>query len=176
MKILGLDSVQVKSKIAIKNTLRSHFDRINKVSRFKGIIKIFVPENNLGNEATHMNSMLKRYGDVKTYWQKDDKPGINKSADLTDNYQYLFYSKLQSNDIVFDMDAFTTSTTMKFEDMKRLAREQLEHVHYEFDPKTKKIHITGKGGPDQQDDLSVAIQMAVYWGRVALRDKSGRLK
>jgi len=123
-----------------------------------------------------MQSMIKRLNDVRTYWQKDDKPGVNKTASITDNYQYLLYSKLQAEDIIFDMDAFTTSTHMKFSAVKAMLRQQLEHMHYEFDPKRNKVHITGKSGPDQQDDLPVALQQAVYWGRVVMRDKSGRIQ
>lgn len=166
----------VKTKVAIKNTLRGHFERINSNTRFRGATKIFIPENNLGNEATHMDSMIKKLSDVRTYWQKDDRPGVNKNANVSDNYQFLLYTKLQHDGIFFDMDCFTTSRAMSLTNIKVLLREQMERYHYEFDPIRNKVHLTGKMGGDKQDDILIALMMAVYWGRVVLRDKGGRLQ
>ena len=164
----------VKTKVAIKHTLLSHFNRINENPRWKTATKIFIPENNLGNEATHMNSMIKRLSDVKTYWQKDDRPGISKTAAVSDNYQFLLYTKLQHNGIFFDMDCFTMSRKLSIEDLKFQLREQMERYHYEFDAIRNKVHLTGKMGGGKQDDLLIALMMSVYWGRAASRSK-GRL-
>ena len=168
--IIGMDSILVKTKMQIKNALTGHFEAINRIGRFKTAMKIFIPENNLGNEATHMNSMIKNRPDVRTYWQKDDRPGVNKSAPVTDHYQFLLNTKLHENSLLFDFDAFTISKGMTLKSIRMLLREQMERYHYEFDQEKNKVHITGKQGGDKQDDLLIATMMAVYWGRACRKD------
>lgn len=135
----------------------------------RGAIKIFIPENNLGNEATHMDNMIKDRPDVRTYWQKEDRPGITKDGRSADNYQYLFDKKLEDDAILFHRNAFTTSRKRNFAKTKSMLREQLDAFHYEYDSERDKVKITGKGS-GIQDDFAIAILQCVYHGRAATRD------
>lgn len=175
-KILGLDSVPVKSNhTQIKYTLRAHFERINRIPTYKGIQKIFVPESNLANEASHMTNMIQNFPDVKTYWQKQDRPGVHKSHNVTDDYQFLFDSCLKNDRIYFDHQFFTCTKGKTEKEMKGMLREQLERYHFEYE-EAHNIYgrprqtITGKMGSGMQDDLAIATLMGPYWGRIILRD------
>ena len=159
----------------IQNTLRTHFDRINEIPMFKGSIKVFIPESNLANEASHMSNMISSMGDVRVYWQKNDRPGVLKTHHITNDYQFVFNSRLKSQSIWFDEQFFTTTPGKTEVQIKGMLREQLERYHYEY-LEARTVHgnprqtITGKMGSGMQDDLAIATLMAPYWGRIALRD------
>ena len=160
----------MKTHVEIKNTLRRHFNQINRINRLKSSIKVFIPENNLGNEATHMNSMIKNLNDVKTYWQTEKRPGINKDNKRTVDYQFLLDTRLREAAIGFDVDCFTTGTKKSIKQIKILLREQMERYHYEYDPNRDTQKLTGKMGSDKQDDLLIALMQGLYWGRASGRD------
>ena len=165
-----MDSEPVKTHVEIKHTLRRHFNAINKLNRFKACTKVFIPENNLGNEATHMNSMIKNLSDVQTYWQTEKRPGINKDNRKTVDYQFLLDTNLQVCAIGFDADCFTTGTRRSLEQTKLLLREQMERYHYEYDPTRDSQKLTGKMGEGKQDDLLIALMQGLYWGKASSRD------
>lgn len=159
----------MKTHQEIKNTLRRHFDQINRFNRFEGCIKVFIPENNLGNEATHMENMIKNRRDVKTYWQTEKRPGVNKDQKKTDLYQYLLDTMLRNGDIRFDSQCFTSGSARSLDMLKILLREQLEIYHYETNPNGTTQKLTGKQG-HKQDDLLIALMTALYYGRASGRD------
>jgi hypothetical protein len=150
-------------------------DRLNQIPRLRPTTKVFIPENNYANEGSHMAHMVRNRTDVHVFWEKETKPGIQKVHESAEEYQYLFNVKAQNDCIRFDADCYTTSPGYTVESIKALARRQLEQCHIEFEePKTLfgkgKQTITGKSGNRDQDDLSIAIQMGVYWGRRAMLD------
>lgn len=123
----------------------------------------------MGNEATHMHSMLKDKPNVVTFWEKEDRPGIRKTHRNTDEYQFLMDTHLRNDAIRFDADAFTCNRKDNLKIMKNLLREQMESYHYEYDRDRNKVKLTGKSA-DKQDDLNIALMMLLYWARVASRD------
>jgi hypothetical protein len=140
-------------------------------------MKIFIPENNLGNEGSHLWNMIKKMPDVRCYWQKNDRPGIHKGKDTADDYQCLFNVKLERGAVRFDSQFFTTSKGHNVNTMKGLAQGQLERFRYDYE-EAKTVHgnpkmtITGKTGTSEQDDGAIAILMGAYWGRYATKDMS----
>jgi hypothetical protein len=170
-----LDAVSVKSeKAQIKVTLRQHLDRLEQIPVFRESIKVFVPENNLANEGSHMWNMIKNYPKVREYRQKD-VTGVHKGPGLADHYQYMFNVKLKNNAVLFDSEFFTTSRTYERNSIKALLREQLERYHFGVDePKSEgkegKQYITGKMGTTGQDDLAIVVLMGVFWGPVVLKN------
>lgn len=173
-----MDSERVRSNHSqIQYVLRRHFDAINNIARFREAIKVFVPESNLANEASHMANMMKKRRDVRFLWEKIDKIGVHKSHSITDDQQYVFNHRLKANTIYFDEDFFTTTQGKTVNSIKGMAREQLERYHIEYqEPNNSwsrpKQVITGKMGAGMQDDLVIAILMGPFWGRFALKNKS----
>lgn len=144
---------------------------------FRGSTKIFVPECNLANEASHMANMVKKMPDVITYEHKPGVVGVLKTHTNTDEYVYWFDHRLrnETESLFFDYEFFTTTPGKTVKEIKGLAQEQLERYHIEYKEerdvygKPKQV-ITGKMGPGMQDDLAIAILMGVYWGRVAIKN------
>ena len=123
----------------------------------------------MGNEATHMHSMLRDKPDIVTYWEKEDRPGIRKTHRNTDDYQFLMDTHLRNDSIRFDSDCFTCNRSNNLPIMKNMLREQMEMFHYEYDSERDKVKLTGKAA-DKQDDLNIALMMLLYWSRACARD------
>lgn len=169
----------VKADVAqIKFTLMQHLDRISQISMFKNCIKIFVPENNLGHEASHMWNMIKDYPNIRVYCHKEDEIGICKLKNTADDYQYTFHTKLDNNSIRFHRNLFTNNRKYSLESVKGIQREELERCRFSYDePKNEhtkgRLTITGKLGNTEQDDLGIASQMCVYWPLQIFKNLSG---
>ena len=142
---------------------------------FRPSIKVFIPENNLANEASHMYNMIKNRPDVRCWSQKNDRIGVCKDKDTADEFQYLINVKLKNNALHFDDQFFTTSKKHTAESMKGELKGQMEKYHYEYE-QAKTLHgkdkqtITGKGGTTDVDDLLIAYAMNLFWARIVLRD------
>jgi hypothetical protein len=174
--IVGLEVETVKTDVAqIQTILRQHISRLNSIPQLTQSVKVFIPENNLGHEAAHMWNMIKKDASskLKAYYENGkDRIGIHKGKDTADQYRYTFDVKLHNDAILFSEHFFTVSRKHTISNIKGLAKEQLERCQFSFEePKDEfgkaKYTITGKIGGDQ-DDLSVAIQQAVYHGYKAL--------
>lgn len=143
---------------------------------WKSARKIFIPENNLGLEASHLHTMVSEYNDIQTYWEKD-KPGICKTHQKTIDYTFLLNSMLCDKTIVLDRDLFTISKEQNPESIVNLLREQIERFHWEKKAATDSFGkdrwaITGKMGNDKQDDLLITTFMCAYFGRGIVLDPS----
>ena len=145
---------------------------MNTISQyFADSMKIFIPENNLAFEAIHMRGMIGDRHDVKTFWQKQDRPGIHKGKDTADDYVASISDMMRTNQIRFSTDLFTTTAGYTSSSIKDELQGQVESVcvqirqpHTEFE-KIRRT-IGGKGGGNQ-DDLYIAFAQAVYWLNVA---------
>ena len=150
-------------------------NRINSIKEFKNSTKVFIPENNLGNEASHMWNMIKSHSDtrLKAYYENGTKIGIHKGKSTADQYKITFEVKLFNNHIFFSDKFFTVSHKHTITNIKGIAKEQLERHQYSYEePKdiysNPKFKISGKVG-GENDDLSIAIQQCVYHGFQAIQ-------
>ena len=131
-------------------------------------MKIFIPENNLGNEASYMEDMLINREDVITFWQKNDRPGIRKGPGTADDYVHTTGEYLRTGRFTFSHDLFTTTKGRTPKQMKSELQEQLERYHVEIMlpnnefGKIKRV-VTGKGC-GIQDDLAISTLQCNYWG------------
>jgi hypothetical protein len=117
--------------VRIKNILKQHLISIDKL--YPNAIKIFIPENNYGNEGSHMWNMIKKHPNTKVYRQKEGKDGVWKGPGIADDYQFTFNVKLKNQAIMFDNNFFTNSTDHNVESIKAQARQQLEQYHIELE-------------------------------------------
>lgn len=159
----------VKSSfVQIKNVLETTLDRLNTIPMFKSCMKIFIPENNLGNEASTMWHMIKKRKDLRCYSEKNDKTGVQKDKDTADEFQYILNVKMRNDAIRFDNEFYTTSKGHTAQSMKGLLKEELQRYHYEYEEDKngkEKMKITGKGSNGENDDLVIAFAMGVHHGR-----------
>lgn len=135
-------------------------------------MKIFIPENNLGHEGVHLRNMLKKHSDVRTFWQKKDKPGICKDAHTADYYVADMDENLRLNRLRFSTNLFTNTTGQTSVTAKARMQEEFERYHVELKrarsefEKTRRV-VTGKGGGDTQDDVAIATMQCSFWGKAA---------
>ena len=174
-KVVGLDLKTInysKSTLEISLMLHRHLNKLNAVSScFADSIKIFIPENNLGFEANHMRGMIRNRPDLKTFWQKKNRPGILKGKDTADDYVAYISEMMRTNRIRFSKHLFTTTPGYTTETIKSELQGQIEQTHVEIQlPRTEfekvKRTIGGKGG-GHQDDLYISFAQCLFFGRVA---------
>lgn len=173
-QIIALESDPVKSESDQYFLLRRHYDRIKQMPQFAAATLVFIPENNLGLEASHLNTMVKGIAKVRTYWEKD-KPGICKTQRITNEYQFLTTHMIRECKIRFSTLLFTTSRDQNPRTIKSLLMDQTLRFHREMRPDGKIAALTGKQG-DKQDDLLIATMMSVYWGRAVAMNGAANLE
>jgi hypothetical protein len=162
-----LESEAVKDEHDEYQLIRRHLRKMNRHPLWSQAHKIFVPENNYGMEATHLESLVKEYQDVTTYWQKNH-PGVVKTHESTNDMQKMMVSCLFNRRLGFETDLFTESRKMNQEKILALCKEQFGQFHWDKKP-AKDVHskdrwaMSGKIG-SKQDDLLIAVLMAYKYG------------
>lgn len=136
----------------------------------KSAVKIFIPENNLGNESSTLWHQVRKRKDLRCYSEKIDKIGVRKGAETADDFQYIINVKMRNNAIHFDNDLYTCSKGHTSQSIKGLFREQLERYHIEYDEKREKQKITGKGGSGENDDMVIVLGMCLMHGWNVLKN------
>ena len=169
-----MEAICVKSNYEqIKYALHRHLDRINDIEKFKTSIKVFIPENNYGNEGTTMWHMVHKRPDIKCYWQKNDRPGVRKYPETAYEFQYTINGKMINKSARFSSEFFTTSPTHTTQSIKAHFKQQLETYRYDYkegkDGADAKQKITGKG-LNANDDLVIAYGFNMIIGPVVPRN------
>lgn len=167
--IVGLESEPVKDDKEEYLLLKRHIEKINSFKIYRNIKKVFIPENNLGLEAAHLDTMVNEYPDIETFWETDKRPGVRKTAAVTRNYQFLLNNMLAQGGMHFDRDLFTVSRRQTPNSILVLLRTQMETLHWETKPAidafgNNRYAITGKSN-GKNDDLVIAVQQLLYWAR-----------
>jgi hypothetical protein len=166
-KICGLESEAVKNEEEQFQLIYRHVTKLNQHPLWSQSRKIFIPENNYGIASDQMQTYVKAFKDITTYWEKN-RPGVLKTHVSTNEMQKQMVSCLFKRHLKFEHDMFTQSRNKKPANMLALCREQLETYHWESTPpkdafsKTKWT-MTGKVG-SKQDDLYIVVAMAYKYG------------
>jgi len=143
-----------------------------------------IPENNLAHESSHIEKFVTKMPNVWCYHENEEqRSGVRKSHQNTEDYQILFEDMMRSQRIHFDFGLFTVSKGYERPDGDCKAillefRNQLERYHWEVKEAkdsfgARRITMTGKMG-GAQDDLYVAGVMLAYWPAVIRKEASAR--
>jgi hypothetical protein len=167
-----LDSETTRTEFEQHAMLARHFGAIDAHPLWRHARKIFIPENNLGLEASHMETMVSAYRNVTTYRQKPDRPGVCMTNAVKRDYQLFMVHSLYNRSLLYERDLFTTNRDRPAEIMRGMFRAQLERFHRVIKPaadnfQQERVAITGKtASKDEsgQDDLAIAGMMAPFWG------------
>jgi hypothetical protein len=165
-----MESEAVKTEFEEYQLIRRHFDKMNEHALWKQAHKIFIPENNTGMEASHMQSLVKEYNDVTTHFSKNGRPGVVMTNESKVTYQQLMTSCLYKKQLRFERDLFTCSRKISGPDrIKSLLKEQFDRFHWDKklsnDPHGKtRWSMTGKIGA-KQDDLLISVLMDFAYGK-----------
>lgn len=172
MIIIGMDSESVRDDRDEYLLLHRHYNKMKENKYFRESKLIFIPENNLGLESAHLDTMVKDITGVRTYWEKPTKPGVCKDGRVTRGYQFNLSYALNMQSIAFDADCFTVSKDQTIEKMKDMLQDQMLRYHWEKKDANDSLGkdrfaLTGKIG-NKQDDLLIAMSMALYWSPIVM--------
>lgn len=175
--IIGLDSEAVRDDREEYLLINRHYQRLQSYRHYRESQLIFIPENNLGNEAAHLDTMVRDQPGVTTYWEKPNRPGVCKDGKATRGYQFALSNALCNGSIKFEHDLFTVSRDKTPACMLNMLNEQMLRYHWERKAATDKLGkdryaLTGKVG-SAQDDLLISMMMAYYWGDLVIRHPEG---
>ncbi len=170
-----MESEAVKSEFEEYQLIRRHFEKMNEHPMWRLAHKVFIPENNTGMEASHMQSLVKEYSDVTTHFSKNGRPGVLMTNESKVSYQQMMTSCLFRKLLRFERDLFTCSRKVGGRDqIIALLQEQFERFHWD-----KKLApdchgrdrwaMTGKMGA-KQDDLLIALLMDYKYGLDLVHD------
>ena len=170
-QIVALDSQPVRDSRQADLLIHRHYEHLFRY--FAGAQFIFIPENNLGLESSHLHTMVgdMRHRGVRTYFEKKDRPGVCKDGAATREYQFLLDMALSTQSISFDSRLFTVTPDATDQLMRDMLREQMLRFHWESVQVGDRIRtkLTAKMG-SKQDDLLVAVMMLLHWGRMAMKN------
>lgn len=158
-----MESESVKDEHAEYQLFCRHIDRIRAHPQWRDAQIIFIPENNTGMGGHHLQSLVRGFTNVHTYWEKD-RPGVLKTHQSTDEMQKMMVSCLFHRKLRFDNDLFTQSHHTNVDKVHAMAREQMERFHWEKrSANSESWSMTAKGS-NQQDDLIITLLMAYKYG------------
>jgi len=173
--IIGLDAEQVRDDKEEYMLVHRHYKKLKENKLWREAKHLFLPENNLGFEAHHLDTMVQDIPGVETFWEKPNKPGVCKEGKNTREYQFLLSNCLANGGLHFDRDCFTVTREKTVQCMREQLQEQMLRFHYSVKKSADgiardKVHLTAKMG-SMQDDLLVATMMVIYWGRVVTNER-----
>ena len=168
--IVGMDSAPVKGHEQIEALLKSHIEGLRRQQKFREAWFVFIPENNLGHEADHMEFMLRPYRRVYTLTEKGGVIGVNTTAVRKELYSMETVKYLCQESIKFWTHLVVANPKGGSNEKERVLtdfKEQLLSfkriiVHPDRGFSLPKIHYSGKskGG---RDDLIMSLMIGIYW-------------
>lgn len=134
MVIIGMDSEGVRDDREEYLLISRHYQRLLDNPRYRASKLIFTPENNLGLESAHLDTMVKDIPGVVTYFEKPGKPGVCKDGRTTRGYQFEMANTLSYGAIKFEHSMFTVTREKTPQCMRDLLQEQMLRYHWERKP------------------------------------------
>ena len=174
LQLVGFDSEPVRDDYEVYLLVRRHIEKLLEMDHIKSSRIVFIPENNMGLESAHLDTMVRDIPQIETFWETERRAGVCKTAAVTRQYQFLMNNALSQRGMRIDQDAFTVTREKTVDDMLDLLQDQLLRYHWERKKAADnfgrdRYTITGKIG-NAQDDLLISTMMVIYWGRVISRD------
>lgn len=165
-----MDSEPIRDENEERILLDRHIHKLLNLRIARESTLVFIPENNLGMEASHLEAMVQHVPNLEVYYDKPGKPGVCKTASITREYQFIMNNTLMQGTIHFSENLFTCTREKDVPALLNMLQDQALRFHWEkkkgntvFNP--DKATITGKVG-NKQDDLLITVIMVLYWGRV----------
>ena len=177
--ITGMESHPAKSHDMIEMLLVQHIRALRGHPELKDAWIIFFPENNLGQEASHMAHMVKDERRVYTYYEKG-KAGVCTTHERKEKYtvNVLQYFNQEAVHFVTDTicanpykDANERLDKCKKEFRKQLLQFQKMVLQPAQAYQMAKIIYTGKIKEGMNDDIAMTLLFTTYWAQQFLNKK-----
>ena len=177
--ITGMETHPARSHDEIEMLLLQHVRALRGHPDLKDAWIIFFPENNLGQEASHMAHMVKDERKVYTYYEKG-KAGVCTTHERKEKYTVNCLQYFNQEAVHFINDTVCANPY-------RDANERLEQVKKEFKKQLlqfqkmviapaqayqlAKIVYTGKVKEGLKDDIAMTLLFTTYWAQQFLNRK-----
>lgn len=167
--IVGLDASPANGPEEIKALLISHLRALKAHPKLGNAYTIFIPENNLGQEASHMHHMIKNERKIYTIFEKR-KAGVTTTAKRKELYASTLLECIPLTRI--DKDCVCTNPNLdankRLLTTKQELRKQLTQFKKLIVPAANpfdlpKIVYTGKTKKGMNDDIVITLMIAVFW-------------
>ena len=177
--ITGMESHPCKSHDQIEMLLLQHIRALRGHPDLKDSWIIFFPENNLGQEASHMAHMVKNERKVYTYYEKG-KAGVCTTHERKEKYtvNVLQYFNQEAVHFITDTicanpykDANERLHKVKKEFRKQLLQFQKMVLQPAQAYQMAKIIYTGKVKEGMNDDIAMTLLFTTYWAQQFLNKK-----
>lgn len=177
--VVGIDTAPTDKHEQIDQMLKQHVRSLRGVPRLKHAYIIFLPENNLGQEAEHARHMLRNERKLYTVHEKK-KAGVCTTHARKEAFAITLLSYFNSGNIHFSsqcicanpmMDANTRLVQTKMEFKKQLMqfRKMILQPAQAF--KDAKFVYSGKAKKGMKDDLVMTLMIGAFWGREFVRKR-----
>ena len=180
MTILGAEAVMASTPEHYETVLLDHVKTVQK--RLPQHISVFIIENNLGFESSHIYRCIKNSGLKLCVALRDDKGSIGvltthatKEACVDRLNECLNQKSVKiSEDFVniqakhHHRDKSTVDSTLA--ELQKQLENYKKITDYERDKPFKKTKITFSGKADGDDDLCIALQLNLLWYKQFFRD------
>jgi len=177
-----MDLADVKGPVDERTLLEEHCRSLHQASvHHRGVQLVFIPENNLGLEASHQHIMMQKnthYPNVIVMCEgkSEEKVGVYKSERITKEYAVTFNDRLLRDSILISNKFFCTRFSKGGAGAQLIElRKQLKTFRWmsrdapdEFGQ--QKTVLTGKIG-GANDDGAIVVQMLVYWSAVYMEKR-----
>ena len=157
--IVRIDAARTRNADAIGEHLHKHIVNIRSI--FKKSPIFFMCESNMGQEASHIYSMLRRYPGI-TCANDSKRDGLLTTHNRKELYILELQRYIMTNSIFFCKD-------VNRESMAILKREliQFKRIVVENPRARAKFYYTGKD--KGQDDTVMALSMGLWWAMQKIR-------
>ena len=177
--VVGVDTAPTDKHDQIEQMLKQHVRSLRGKPMFKESHIIFIPENNLGQEAEHARHMLRKEKRLYTIHEKK-KAGVCTTHARKEIYALTLLTYFNSGTIRFLQDAACANPMMdantRLVQTKKEFEKQLVQFRKIILPGTQpfkdaKFVFTGKAKRGMNDDLVMTLMIAAFWGREFVRKR-----
>tara|TARA_B110001452_G_C15241783_1_gene430104 strand:- start:15964 stop:17517 length:1554 start_codon:yes stop_codon:yes gene_type:complete len=177
--VVGVDTAPTDKHDQIEQMLKQHVRSLRGKPMFKESHIIFIPENNLGQEAEHARHMLRNEKRLYTIHEKR-KAGVCTTHARKEIYALTLLTYFNSGTIRFLEDAVCANPMMdantRLVQTKKEFEKQLVQFRKIILPGTQpfkdaKFIFTGKAKRGMNDDLVMTLMIAIFWGREFVRKR-----
>ena len=177
--ITGMESHPAKSHDMIEMLLVQHIRALRGHPDLKDAWIIFFPENNLGQEASHMAHMVKDERRVYTYYEKG-KAGVCTTHERKEKYTVNVLQYFNQEAVHFITDTICANpykdANERLDKCKKEFRKQLlQFQKMVLQPaqayQMAKIIYTGKIKEGMNDDIAMTLLFTTYWAQQFLNKK-----
>jgi hypothetical protein len=171
--VVGIDTAPTDKHEQIDQMLTQHVRSLRCHPMLANAYIIFIPENNLGQEAEHARHMLRNERRLYTVHEKR-KAGVCTTHARKEVYALTLLTYFNSGNIHFDSKAVCANPMLDANKRLVLTKKEFEKQLMQFRKiilpsaqpfNNAKIIFSGKSKKGMKDDLVMTLMIVTFWAR-----------